>query len=334
MEAAAAPLLSVRNIRTRLSSPGGPIWPVDGVSFDLGEGKALAIVGESGSGKTLTALTVVRLQPSTRETEVSGEIFFAGQNLLEFDDRAMCGIRGRRISMVFQDPMSSLNPVVTVGDQIAEVLRIHGRAGRKEARRRAVATLQAVGMPAPEQRAGDYPHELSGGMCQRAMIAMALACDPQLLIADEPTTALDVTTQAQTLALIRELRVRRGMALILITHNLGIVAEMVDDVAVMYAGRVVEHAPVVAVLKTPRHPYTVGLLGSMPRLGAQSSRLMAIEGVVPMPREMPKGCRFHPRCSRADERCRADDPGLREVTGGHRVACWKPVDLPGSRSPP
>jgi oligopeptide/dipeptide ABC transporter ATP-binding protein len=319
------PLLSVHHLRTRISSQGIVINAVDDISFDLRAGAGLGIVGESGSGKSITALSILRLTPPSAATRISGSVILEGRDLLLLSERELCRIRGRDISMVFQEPTSSLNPVLTVGKQIREAIVLHQEVETAESKRRSIELLDLVGIPSPERRVDDYPHHLSGGMCQRVMIAMALACGPKLLIADEPTTALDVTIQAQVLDLIKSLRERMGMALILITHNLAIVAEMVEHLAVMYAGRIVEYAPSKEILVVPRHPYTAGLLRSMPRLETQTERLQAIDGVVPTARTMPTGCRFHPRCGFADDVCRAHDPTLSEVSPGHFAACWHPL---------
>jgi peptide/nickel transport system ATP-binding protein len=316
-------LLEVKNLHTHFSVEGGEFRAVDGVSFALDAGRTLGIVGESGCGKSVSALSIMGLVPQPPGRIAGGEILFEGRDLLKFTAAQMRGLRGDRISMIFQEPMSSLNPAFTVGDQIAEVLLRHRKYSRKKAKDRAVEMLRRVRMPEPERRYDDYPHRLSGGMRQRAMIAMALACGPKLLIADEPTTALDVTIQAQILDLMRLLREETGTAIILITHDLGVIAELADDVAVMYAGRIVEHAGVARLFAEPQHPYTIGLLGSIPRLHLEQKRLAAIEGQVPGPFAAGAGCRFEPRCPFAVEQCRAEDPYLLNMHEGHEAACWK-----------
>jgi peptide/nickel transport system ATP-binding protein len=296
---------------------------VDGVSFSVEAGRTLGIVGESGCGKSVSALSIMGLVPRPPGRIAGGEILFEGRDLLKLDAAQLRALRGDRIAMIFQEPMSSLNPAFTVGDQIAEVLIRHRKYSKKKAKDRAVEMLRRVRMPEPERRYDDYPHRLSGGMRQRAMIAMALACEPRLLIADEPTTALDVTIQAQILELLRALREETGTAIILITHDLGVVAELADDVAVMYAGRIVEHAGVERLFSEPQHPYTIGLLGSIPRLHLEQERLAAIEGQVPGPSSGGTGCRFAPRCPFAIERCRAETPLLMDQFKNHQAACWK-----------
>ena len=293
------------------------------MSFALEAGRTLGIVGESGCGKSVTALSIMGLLPQPPGRVAGGEILFEGRDLLKLDAAQLRELRGDRISMIFQEPMSSLNPAFTIGDQIAEVLLRHRKFSRKEAKNRAIEMLRRVRIPSPERRYDDYPHRLSGGMRQRAMIAMALACEPKLLIADEPTTALDVTIQAQILELMRSLREETGAAIILITHDLGVIAELADDVAVMYAGRIVEHASVGRLFAEPQHPYTVGLLGSVPRLHLEQDRLAAIHGQVPGPFAAGAGCRFEPRCPFAMKKCRAEDPFLLNLHEGHEAACWK-----------
>jgi peptide/nickel transport system ATP-binding protein len=314
-------LLEVRDLSTSFAVEGRELVAVDGVSFELQPGSTLAIVGESGCGKSVTALSIMGLvAPPGR---VEGEIRFEGTDLRKLSASALRELRGNRLSMIFQEPMTSLNPAFTVGDQIAEVLLRHRAVSREDARARAIELLRQVHVPSPEARFDDYPHRLSGGMRQRVMIAMALACEPRLLIADEPTTALDVTIQAQILDLMRALREETGAAIILITHDLGVVAELADEVAVMYAGRIVERASVARLFAEPQHPYTVGLLGSIPRLDLDQSRLPAIEGLVPNPLERIAGCRFHPRCPFAIARCREEYPPLERVTFEHASACWR-----------
>ena len=314
--ALAPPLLSVRGLTT--SFGGAPV--VDGVSFDLMPGEVLGIVGESGSGKSVAALSILRLLSPPGRIE-AGTIRFEGEDLLAKSEAQMRRIRGDRISMIFQEPMTSLNPVFTIGDQIGETLREHQRLGRRESRRRAVELLGMVEIAAAERRLDDYPHQMSGGMRQRVMIAMALACQPRLLIADEPTTALDVTIQAQILDLLRELQRELAMAVILITHDLGVIAEFARRVIVFYAARAVERGPVGPVFRAPLHPYTEGLLRSVPRLDADDDRLQAIEGMVASPLDPPPGCRFHPRCRHARAPCAAIEPKLVALAPDHDAAC-------------
>jgi oligopeptide/dipeptide ABC transporter ATP-binding protein len=316
-------LLEVRGLKTYFYTDDGVVPAVDGVDFSLGKGETLGIVGESGCGKSVTSLSIMRLIPDPPGKIVDGEILFDGSNLLEKSEAEMRSIRGNDISMIFQEPMTSLNPVFTIGDQIMEAIILHQRLSKAEARERAIEMLRLVGIPVPERRIDEYPHQLSGGMRQRVMIAMALSCNPKLLIADEPTTALDVTIQAQILDLMRKLRDEFGTAIMLITHDLGVVAELAERVVVMYAGKIVEEADVVPLFGEPLHPYTVGLLGSIPKLTEQQERLQVIEGVVPNPAFMPKGCRFHPRCKEAREICKVEEPELMELSPGHHVACWK-----------
>ncbi len=318
-------LLEVRGLRTSFAVEGRELVAVDGVSFDLRPGRTLAIVGESGCGKSVTALSIMGLVGAPGR--VQGEIVFEGADLMNLSPAEMRELRGNRLSMIFQEPMTSLNPAFTVGEQIAEVLLRHRAVSREEARARTIDLLRQVHVPSPESRFADYPHRLSGGMRQRVMIAMALACRPKLLIADEPTTALDVTIQAQILDLMRALREETGTAIIIITHDLGVVAELADEVAVMYAGRIVERAGVARLFAQPQHPYTVGLLGSIPRLDLDQPRLPAIEGLVPNPLDPIAGCRFHPRCPFAIPRCRAESPPLAAVVDQHASACWRaPLD--------
>jgi oligopeptide/dipeptide ABC transporter ATP-binding protein len=311
-----APLLSVKDLSTAF----GSATVVDRVSFDLAAGEVLGIVGESGSGKSVTALSIMRLisHPGRITT---GSVHFEGEDLLAKSEAEMRKIRGDRISMIFQEPMTSLNPVFTVGDQIMETLRQHQGMDRAAARRRAVELLKLVEIPSAERRVDEYPHQMSGGMRQRVMIAIALACSPKLLIADEPTTALDVTIQAQILDLLRQLQSELGMAVILITHDLGVVAEFVQRVIVMYAARGAETGTVTNLFNTPLHPYTEGLLASVPQLDHVVDRLSAIEGSIPSPHDFPQGCRFHPRCRYAKEPCTVIVPKLMELAPGHRAAC-------------
>jgi len=295
---------------------------VDGVDFRLERGRTLGIVGESGCGKSVTALSIMGLVPQPPGRIAAGEVRFEGEDLLQAPVQRLRDLRGDQLSMIFQEPMTSLNPAFQVGEQIAEVLLHHRNLTRDEAHEKAVEMLRKVRIPSPEARAKEYPHQLSGGMRQRVMIAMALACNPKLLIADEPTTALDVTIQAQILELMRALREELGTAIILITHDLGVIAELADDVIVMYAGQVVERCAVPRLFAEPQHPYTVGLLGSIPRLDLEQERLAAIEGFVPDAAAMPEGCRFHPRCPFSVEKCRREAPALREIVPGHFAACW------------
>ena len=318
-----APLLRVLDLRTSFFTSDGEVRAVDGVTLDIEEGQTVGLVGESGSGKSVTALSVIRLLAGGTGRIVGGEVLFGGRNLTAVSEDEMRQIRGNEISMIFQEPMTSLNPVMSIGDQIAETIRLHRKATKRQARERAVEMLRLVKIPEPEKRARAYPHELSGGQRQRVMIAIALACTPKLLIADEPTTALDVTIQAQILELIGELQARLGMAVLLITHDLGVVAERTNRVAVMYAGKIVEHAAPDAIFKQPLHPYTAGLINSMPGLGAPKRRLQAIPGMVPSPLDWPSGCHFRDRCGRADSRCAATQPPLLERAPGHWVACFK-----------
>ena len=301
---------------------------MDGVSFAVPSGQTLAIVGESGCGKSVTALSIMGLVPDPPGRITGGSIRFEGRELVGLPARAMQDLRGNGMAMIFQEPMSSLNPAFTIGDQIVEGLMRHRPLSRAQASERALEMLRKVRIPAPEQRFHEHPHKLSGGMRQRAMIAMALACEPRLLIADEPTTALDVTIQAQILDLMRSLQKETGTAIILITHDLGVVAEVADEVVVMYAGRVVERAPVQRLFEAPQHPYTVGLLGSIPRLDADQERLAAIDGQVPNPFRMPGGCSFAQRCPFAQAQCREAAPELRDLGGGQSAACWRaPLDV-------
>jgi peptide/nickel transport system ATP-binding protein len=321
-------LLQVEGLRTAFRGRGGEITAVDGVSLAVERGKTLGVVGESGCGKSVLSLSIMRLLPPAGRV-VAGGVSFDGQDLLGLPPAAMRAVRGRRIAMIFQEPMTSLNPVFTVGDQIVEAMRVHDRqSSARQLRARAVDALDQVRIPGPAQRFGDYPHQMSGGMRQRVMIAMALSCSPDLLIADEPTTALDVTVQAQILDLLRTLQEETGMAIILITHDLGIVAEMADEVAVMYAGRVVEQARCSAIFDDPQHPYTLGLLGSIPRIEEDRERLLAIEGTVPAPFALPQGCRFHPRCAFAAPACTQEDPPLLPMGTRHAAACiLAPVEV-------
>jgi peptide/nickel transport system ATP-binding protein len=316
-------LLEVENLQTHFRTPDGVNRAVDGVSFEVNEGETLAIVGESGCGKSVTANSILRLVPEP-PGKIAGTIRFQGRDLLKASEREMRDIRGNDISMIFQEPMTSLNPVLTVGRQLRETLRLHQGLDRKAADDRAEEMLNLVGIPEARRRLSDYPHQLSGGMRQRVMIAMALACNPKLLIADEPTTALDVTIQAQILKLMLELKERTGSAVVLITHDLGVIAETCQRVIVMYAGRKIEEAPILELFDRPAHPYTRGLMASIPRYGggrARKRRLAEISGIVPSLREPIEGCAFAPRCVYAAERCRVEAPPLRGVGGGHVAAC-------------
>jgi oligopeptide/dipeptide ABC transporter ATP-binding protein len=319
----AIPLLDVRELRTTFHTEEGVVRAADGVSFTLEAGETLALVGESGSGKSVTALSILRLVQGPRGRIEAGEVRLRGRDLLGISEREMQGVRGREISMVFQEPMTSLNPVFTVGRQVGEVLELHERASRAQARKRAIELFAQVGIADPAERVDAYPHQLSGGMRQRVMIAMALACKPAVLIADEPTTALDVTIQAQILDLLGRLRRELGMAVLLITHDLGVVAEAADRVAVMYAGQVVEQADVRTLFARPLHPYTAGLMASRPRLGERTERLRAIGGQVPDPLAFPSACRFHPRCPIAIDVCRREAPPLEAFEGQRRSRCWR-----------
>jgi len=319
----ATPLLSVTDLRVAFEGDRGSITEaVGGVSFSLMAGRTLGIVGESGCGKSVTALSIMRLLPKTG-TRLSGSVRFEGHDLTALPERAMQDLRGNRLAMIFQEPMTSLNPSFKVGDQIGEALVRHRGLSAKDSRSAAIDMLQRVRIPSPEDRVDEYPHRLSGGMRQRVMIAMALICAPALLIADEPTTALDVTIQAQILDLLRQLREETGSAIVLITHDLGVVAETCDDVAVMYAGEIVEQAPAARLFTAPQHPYTVGLLGSIPLISARRDRLAAISGSVPSLASAFAGCRFSSRCPFADERCRTIAPPLANVGAGQLSRCWK-----------
>jgi len=328
------PLLEVRDLRTQFFTQDGVVKAVDGVSFHLMPGETLGLVGESGCGKSITALSIMRLIPSPPGKIVSGEIIFEGEDILRMNDDEMRSIRGRKIAMIFQDPMTSLNPVLTINRQISEALELHLGMSKQQARQRAIELLKMVGIPNAEQRVDQYPHQFSGGMRQRVMIAMALSCNPSLLIADEPTTALDVTIQAQILDLIRTLQHEHNTALILITHDLGVVAGMTDRINVMYAGHIVETAPTEELFENPRHPYTVGLLNSIPRLDApRKERLNPIRGLPPDLIDLPDMCPFVPRCDLAREKCSEKNPPLFDVNPVHRSACWywEEVSLAGPR---
>ena len=329
-------LLEVENLRTYFTTERGVAKAVDGVSFHVDRGEILGIVGESGCGKSVTSLSIMRLIPEPPGEIVAGSsIRLRGEELVTAPAKRMRQIRGNDIAMIFQEPMTSLNPVYTVGDQIAEALRLHRGMNRKEARAQAVEVLRSVGVPDPDKRVASYPHEMSGGQRQRVMIGMALCCEPDLLVADEPTTALDVTIQAQILELLLELRERLGMAVVLITHDLGVVAEVCDRVAVMYAGQIVEQGTAAQIFSEPRHPYTEGLLQSVPRLGRKTERLASIPGVVPAPTRWPVGCRFHDRCPYGWDRCVREHPPLLPTPDGRVSRCWleeepqRRLDSPG-----
>jgi peptide/nickel transport system ATP-binding protein len=322
------PLLHIDNLHVHFNTSDGVVQAINGASLTLNPGEIVGLVGESGSGKSVTAMSILGLVPKPPAVYPEGRILWKGIDLLTTPDRELREIRGGEISMIFQDPMTSLNPVYTIGHQISEMIRVHERISAKAAKERSIEMLNLVGVPNPKQRVDDYPHQFSGGMRQRAMIAMALSCNPELLIADEPTTALDVTIQAQILNLIRELRDRTRAAIILITHDLGVVAEMAQRVVVMYAGRKVEEADVLDLFDRPLHPYTLGLLNSMPRLDDDSQkRLTEIPGMVPSLRTEIIGCAFAPRCPSASARCQTDSPTLQDIGNRHLVACWHPNEI-------
>jgi oligopeptide/dipeptide ABC transporter ATP-binding protein len=310
-------------LRTTFRGEQGEVRAVDGVDLSVERGRTLGIVGESGCGKSVTALSIMGLVPQPPGRIAAGEVLFEGEDLLKAPPQRLRDLRGDKLAMIFQEPMTSLNPAFPVGDQIAEALLRHRNVSGEEARGQSIEMLRRVRIPSPERRAKDYPHQLSGGMRQRVMIAMALACNPKLLIADEPTTALDVTIQAQILELMRALREELGTAIILITHDLGVIAELADEVAVMYAGKIIERCTAEKLFAEPQHPYTVGLLGSIPLLHMERERLAAIEGFVPDAAALPEGCRFHPRCPFAIDRCSREIPPLEEISAGHFVACWR-----------
>ncbi|MEK4340199.1 ABC transporter ATP-binding protein [Brevibacillus sp. FSL L8-0710] len=316
------PVLEIENLQTHFFTDRGQIPAVDGVTITVNKGEVLGIVGESGCGKSVTSLSVMKLVPNPPGKIVGGSIKFKGEDLVLASEKRMREIRGNEIAMIFQEPMTSLNPVYTIGDQIGEAIRLHMKVGKKEALGRAVEMLKRVGIPRAEGIVREYPHQLSGGMRQRVMIAMAMACNPELLIADEPTTALDVTIQAQILDLMRHVNKESGTAILLITHDLGVVAEMCHRVVVMYAGNVVEEGDVRTILKEPKHPYTIGLLNSLPKLEVSQERLYSIPGNVPIPGSIQVGCRFSPRCEQADDKCRTQMPELKTVGANHRARCW------------
>ncbi|QQS67827.1 MAG: ABC transporter ATP-binding protein [Chlorobiota bacterium] len=321
-------LLEVKNLCTYFYTDDGTARSVDNVSFDVDRGETLGLVGESGCGKSVSALSIMQLIPNPPGLIVSGQIIYNGKDLTKYSEEEMRSIRGNEISMIFQEPMTSLNPVFTVGHQIDEAVILHQKVSKNEAKKRSIEMLKLVGIPAPEQRYSDYPHQLSGGMRQRVMIAMALSCNPQLLIADEPTTALDVTVQAQILELIKKLQKEFGMAMIMITHDLGVIAEVCDRVAVMYAAKVVEYSTVDEIFYNPRHPYTLGLLNSLPKIGHIKDKLETIEGSVPSATNFPIGCHFCTRCEYADQKCIDEEPPLVEIKNGHSVACWQIDNVP------
>jgi peptide/nickel transport system ATP-binding protein len=314
-------LLDVVDLKTYFKSMDGTVKAVDGVDFSLKPGQTLGVVGESGCGKSVTSLSIMRLVDRPGFL-AGGQLMFRGRDLAKISEKEMRGVRGDEISMIFQEPMTSLNPVFTVGNQVREAITEHRKISKSDADTRTVELFRMVGIPSPERRVKDYPHNMSGGMRQRVMIAMALALQPDLLIADEPTTALDVTIQAQILELIRDLRTKNNTAVLLITHDIGVVAEMADEVVVMYTGKVVEHGSVQQVLKTPKHPYTVGLLNSIPSIGQKGGRLNVIPGTVPSPLNLPKGCPFAPRCPHAMAVCREQEPVLKTLDDGSAVRCW------------
>lgn len=316
-------VLEVKNLKTHFFTEEGTAKAVDGVSFHLKKGETLGIVGESGCGKSMTSLSILRLIPTPPGKIVDGEILLNNENIIAMDNEQLRKVRGNKISMIFQEPMTSLNPVLTVGEQIAESLRLHQNLSRKEAWRKAVEMLELVGIPAPEKRAKQEPFQLSGGMRQRVMIAMALACNPEVLIADEPTTALDVTIQAQILEILKELQQKLGMSIIFITHDLGVVAEMCDKVAVMYAGQIIEEGSADSIFEGPLHPYTNGLIDSIPKLHGDQEDLATIEGSVPSPYHYPVGCRFAERCQFAAAICRTKQPDLVQMGEGRTVRCFK-----------
>ena len=316
-----APLLDVRGLAVGFAGEDGLVPAVQGASFALGSGACVGIVGESGSGKSVAALSIMGLLPPATARISGGSVLLDGRDLLALPSEARRQLRGGEIAMIFQEPMTSLNPAFTIGDQVAEAIRAHADVGAREAKERAIALLRQVRIASPEQRYDEYPHRLSGGMRQRVMIAIALAGNPRLLIADEPTTALDVTVQAQIVALLRDIQRQRGTAILLISHNLGLIAGLADEIAVMYAGRVLEHGPAARVLTHPEHPYTIGLLGAVPRAAPGEAPLVGIEGSVPDPRHPPPGCVFAPRCPFAEARCAEVAPTMRELAPGHNAAC-------------
>jgi len=325
-----SPLLEVKNLKTHFFTPDGVVKAVNGLSYTLDDGESLGLVGESGCGKSVSALSLMRLIPTPPGRIVEGEVILDGRDLLQLSDEDIRRVRGNDVAMIFQDPMTSLNPVLTIGRQIAEALELHKGMNRSQSRERTIELLELVGIPSARSRVDDYPHQFSGGMRQRVMIAMALSCEPKILLADEPTTALDVTIQAQILDLIKRLRSELGMAVVLITHDLGVVAGIADKICVMYAGYIVESAPAGDLFANPRHPYTLGLLRSIPRIDEpRREKLIPIEGLPPDLIDAPPGCPFQPRCVYAVDRCREENPSLEPVSRGHMIACW--VDVTGGK---
>lgn len=316
-------LLEVKNLKTYFYTDDGVATAVDDVSYDVDKGETLGLVGESGCGKSVSALSIMRLIPDPPGKIVGGEILFKGRDLLKISEKEMQDVRGNDIGMIFQEPMTSLNPVFTCGNQIEEVLVLHQKLSKAEAKEKAIEMLDLVGIPAPEQRYHEYPHQLSGGMRQRVMISIALACNPEILIADEPSTALDVTVQAQILELINKLQQELGTGVIIITHDLGVIAEVSKRVAVMYASKIVEYGDVIDIFANPKHPYTIGLLSSIPNINKRKSRLSTIEGSVPFPTNFPKGCHFCTRCQFADEKCWNEEPPVVNISSSHTASCWK-----------
>ncbi|GGI12194.1 ABC transporter ATP-binding protein [Gottfriedia solisilvae] len=319
-------IVSVENLKTYFYTEDGVVPAIDGVSFEIRKGETLAIVGESGSGKSVTSLSIMGLIPSPPGRIEAGDIHFHNESLLDKTEKEMRQIRGNQISMIFQEPMTSLNPVYKIGDQIMESIILHQKLTKNEAKKEVIRLLNLVGIPEPERRLNQYPHELSGGMRQRVMIAIALACNPEVLIADEPTTALDVTIQNQILALMKKLKKETNMSIMLITHDLGVVAEMADRVVVMYSGQVVEQGDIFTIFENPKHPYTEGLLRSMPSVEKRTGKLYAIDGVVPNPLNLPKGCRFAPRCEYATALCHEEMPEIQSISDDEVVRCWKYTD--------
>lgn len=325
-------VLQVKNLQTHFTSDAGVVKAVDGVSFEVGKGETLGIVGESGSGKSVTSLSVMRLLKDTPGKIAGGEILYEGRDLTKISEREMRKIRGNEIAMIFQEPMTSLNPVYKIGRQLEESIILHMKVSKKAARERSIQMLTAVGISRPEKIVFEFPHQLSGGMRQRVMIAMAMACNPKVLIADEPTTALDVTIQAQILELMKSLTTTTDTAILLITHDLGVVAEMCDRVVVMYGGRAVEESDVVSIFTNPKHPYTQGLLESIPKIGDRVDRLSSIPGNVPIPAHMPMGCKFAPRCPHAMDVCWEQEPSFDKLTDNHSVRCWLHKEVPTDES--
>ncbi|UCD85774.1 MAG: ABC transporter ATP-binding protein [Deltaproteobacteria bacterium] len=320
-------LIRIEDLKVAFFTHNATVKAVDGINLQIREGQTLGLVGESGCGKTVTALSIMHLVPSPPGKIEEGRIFYKQQDLLQVSREEMRKVRGNQISMIFQEPMSSLNPLFTIGDQIGEAIETHQKLSRKQSRERTIELLNLVGIPSAEQRFREYPHQLSGGMRQRAMIAMAISCEPELLIADEPTTALDVTIQAQILELLESLRQRLNMSILFITHDLGIIAEMADMVAVMYGGKIVEYTEVDKIFTNPRHPYTIGLLNCLPQMGTgekgKKERLATIPGIVPSLTDLPSGCRFAERCYQVMEHCHREEPALKEIGEYHRVSCWR-----------